>query len=483
MASHDLYEAVIGLEVHAQLLLKSKLFCSDAVTFGIAPNRHAGAFTMAHPGTLPILNEKAIDMAVKMGLACHCNIQEINHFARKNYFYPDLPKGYQVTQHENPICYGGFLDINTENGIKKIHIHHIHLEEDAGRSIHDRYVQHTFIDLNRAGTALIEIVTEPDIRTPEEAQSFLAEIRKLVRYLGICDGNMEEGSLRCDANVSVRLKGETQLGAKNEIKNLNSIRHVKIALAYEIERQTALISKGETISQDTLSFDENRGTTFSIRSKELANDYRYFPEPDLPPVVINEAKIQALANEMPKLPQQVKQELITTYGLSEYDAGVLSEEKETADYFLSLTDYTKNYKGAANWLIGPMKNYLNEKSISIREFPIHPQSIAVLIALIDENKLSFTAAAQKVFPELMRRKSGSVKEIARELGVWLESGKDVLQEMVKTALNKYPEKIREYRNGKKGVMGLFMGEVMKLSKGTADPKVAGRLILEQLESK
>ncbi|MEP7127322.1 MAG: Asp-tRNA(Asn)/Glu-tRNA(Gln) amidotransferase subunit GatB [Chitinophagales bacterium] len=483
MVSGNDFEAVIGLEVHAQLFTASKFFCADAISFGAAPNTHAGTFTMAHPGTLPKLNNKAIEFAVKMGLACHCSIQQVNHFARKNYFYPDLPKGYQVTQHENPICFNGYLDVEVTGKIKRVRIHHIHLEEDAGKSMHDQDPFFSFIDLNRAGVPLIEIVTEPDISTPEEAHAFVTEVRKLVRYLDICDGNMEEGSLRCDANVSVRKKGDTTLGAKNEIKNLNSIRHVKQAVAFEIKRQMAAISKGEIIKQDTLSFDETKSVTYSIRSKELANDYRYFPEPDLPPVIISEEMIQRIKEQMPSLPEQVKQELMTTFSLSEYDASVLAEEKETSGYFFAVAAKSKNYKAAANWIMGPVRSYLNEYSISLKEFRLSPEVLAELIEMIDENKLSFTAASQRIFPELIKRENSSAKEIAGELGVLQESGEAIIQKFVTEAMEKFPDKIREYKQGKKGVMGLLMGEVMKLSKGTADPKVAGRLLLTQLESK
>ena len=483
MDSVNKYEAVIGLEVHAQLKTESKLFCSDATAFGDAPNNHAGAFTMAHPGTLPKLNGRAIEFAVKMGLACHCSIQSTTHFARKNYFYPDLPKGYQVTQHENPICYNGYLDLESGGKTKRIGIHHIHLEEDAGKSIHDATPLYSCIDLNRAGVPLIEIVTEPDISTPEEAHAFVAEIRKLVRYLDICDGNMEEGSLRCDANVSVRLKGATLLGARNEIKNLNSFRNVKHAVAFEIKRQITAISSGEIIAQDTRTYDEAQGTTFSIRSKELANDYRYFPEPDLPPVLISDEMILAIKKSMHPLPEQIKHELITTHGLSSYNADLLTEEKETADYYLAVASKTKNYNAAVNWIMGPVRNYLNEHTLSLQEFPLSPESIASLIWLIDENKVSFTAASQKLFPELIRRPNSSAEQLAKELGVLQESGEEIVNQFVHLALQKYPEKMSAYKKGKKGVLGLFMGEVMKLSKNTADPKVAERLLLEQLESK
>lgn len=479
---YDKYEAVIGLEVHAQLFTHSKAFSSDAVEYGDAPNSHVSEITLGHPGTLPVLNESAVEFAVKMGLATNCSIRKENQFARKNYFYPDLPKGYQITQHTTPICYGGFVELKMPNYLKRVGITRIHLEEDAGKSLHDQDPYYTLIDLNRAGTPLIEIVTEPDIRTSDEAYVYLTEIRKLVRFLGICDGNMEEGSLRCDANVSVRLKGSSAFGAKVEVKNMNSIRNVKRALDYEIKRQIDEIEAGRQIAQDTRSFDALTGTTFSMRSKEMANDYRYFPEPDLPPVVIDDSYIKHVKALMPELPEQVRAKLMTQYALSEYDASIISDDKDLTDYYLAIIAKTKNYKAAANWLLGPIKSYLNENAASLSLFPIAASTIADLIALIDAGKISFSVAQQKIFPALLLDASKTPETIATDLNLIQLSDTSVLENYIQQALDKYPQKVEEYKNGKKGVVGLFMGEVMKLSGGKADPKLTNQLILKKLDA-
>ncbi|MGB2705154.1 MAG: Asp-tRNA(Asn)/Glu-tRNA(Gln) amidotransferase subunit GatB, partial [Chitinophagaceae bacterium] len=333
MVAQTEYEIVVGLEVHAQLLTQSKLFCGDSIAFGAEPNTHVSPITLGHPGTLPKMNKKAIEYAIKMGLACHCTIEMQNYFARKNYFYPDLPKGYQVSQHTTPICAGGYVKIKTPGGEKNIRLNRIHMEEDAGKSLHDVDDEYTCIDYNRAGTPLIEIVTEPDLRSAEEAFAYVTEIRKLVRYLEICDGNMEEGSLRCDANISVRKKGDTQLGTKVEVKNLNSIRNVKRAIEIEANRLVDILESGGTITQQTRSFDANNGTTFAIRDKEDADDYRYFAEPDLTPFHLEEEFIEKIRHSIPELPEQRIQRYTSALKLSDYDAGVLTEEKIFSNYF------------------------------------------------------------------------------------------------------------------------------------------------------
>ncbi|MFN9882426.1 MAG: Asp-tRNA(Asn)/Glu-tRNA(Gln) amidotransferase subunit GatB [Bacteroidota bacterium] len=479
---YEKYEAVIGLEVHAQLFTHSKAFSSDAVEYGDAPNTHVSEITLGHPGTLPVMNKSAIEFAVKMGLATNCTIRRENQFARKNYFYPDLPKGYQITQHTTPICYDGFVLINMEQYQKRIGITRIHLEEDAGKSLHDQDPYFTLIDLNRAGTPLIEIVTEPDIRSSDEAYVYLTEIRKLVRFLGICDGNMEEGSLRCDANVSVRLKGASAFGAKVEVKNMNSIRNVKRALEHEIIRQIDAIESGAKISQDTRSFDAMTGTTFSMRSKEMANDYRYFPEPDLPPVILDDAYIHRGKEMMPELPEQVRKKFMEQFALSEYDASIISDDKELTDYFEEIIKHTKNYKAAANWMLGPVKSYLNEQATSITQFPVPATTIADLIALIDEGKVSFSVAQQKIFPVLLTAADRKPEQVATDLNLIQLSDTGALEVYIQQVLDKYPQKVEEYRNGKKGVIGLFMGEVMKLSGGKADPKLTNQLIAKKLDA-
>jgi aspartyl-tRNA(Asn)/glutamyl-tRNA(Gln) amidotransferase subunit B len=477
----DKYEVVVGLEVHAQLLTKSKAFCSDATDFGSSPNTQVSPITLGHPGTLPKYNKNALEYAIKMGLACHCDITEVNIFARKNYFYADLPKGYQISQFNTPLCTGGHVEIETEQGKKNIALTRIHLEEDAGKSIHDIDPYFSLIDLNRAGVPLIEIVSEPDIRSSDEAYQYLTEIRKLVQYIGICDGNMEEGSMRCDANVSVRLKGETKLGNKVEVKNMNSIRNVKRAIDHEVKRQIEMIENGENIPQDTRSFDAVNGTTFSLRSKEMAHDYRYFPEPDLPPLVVSEEMVESVRKEMPTLPKELLHKFQYEYGLSEYDAKVLTDEKEIAEYFLQVVAKTKNYKSAANWVMVAVKGYLNENAIELSSFPVQPATLAALIALIDKGKVSHSAASQKIFPELIKHPAKEPELLAKEMNLIQQSDADEINKYVEQALNKFPAKVEEYKNGKKGLLGLFMGEVMKLSKGTVDPKVATQLLTEALE--
>ena len=353
MSFKEKYEAVIGLEVHAQLATKSKLFSGDSTSFGADPNTHVSPITLGHPGTLPKTNRKAVEYAIKMGLACHCEIEKDNYFARKNYFYPDLPKGYQISQHTTPICKGGYVTIHTAEGRKDVQLNRIHLEEDAGKSIHDLEEDNTCIDLNRAGTPLIEIVTEPDMHSAEEAWHYVTEIRKLVQWLGICDGNMEEGSLRCDANVSVRLRGETTLGTKVEVKNLNSIRNVRKAIEFEIERIIGLLEKGEAIRQQTRSFDASNDTTFAIRDKEEANDYRYFPDPDLAPFHLTDQYIDQIKADLPELPAALVNRYMQSYGLSEYDATQLCDDRNTTAYFEATARICTNYKAIVNLMMGP----------------------------------------------------------------------------------------------------------------------------------
>ena len=476
------YEAVIGLEVHTQLLTKSKAYSSDSTEYGVLPNTNVSVISLGHPGTLPKTNKKVIEFAVRLGLACGCDIRKENQYARKNYFYADLPKGYQITQDKTPICTGGFIAIKNDDGSEKqIRITRIHMEEDAGKSIHDQDPFDTLIDLNRAGVPLLEIVSEPDIRSGEEAYKYLTEVRKLVRYLDICDGNMEEGSLRCDANISVRLKGDKEFGKKVEVKNMNSIRNVQRAIEYEIKRQVEAIEKKEPIPQETRSFDAVAGTTFAMRSKEMANDYRYFPEPDLQPVIVSEEYINDVKKSLPALPNQLYRKYIETIGLSAYDAGVITENKQIALYFEELIKYTKNYKAAANWLMGAIKSYLNENAITIEKFTLTPEKIAQLIELIDKGKISNTVASNNIFPLMIGNPLKTPIQIAEENNLVQESDDKLLNDYIKLAIAKYPEKVSEYKNGKVSLLGLFMGEVMKLSKGKADPKIASQLMKKALD--
>lgn len=474
------YEVVIGLEVHAQLQTQSKLFSGDSASFGAEPNTHISPITLGHPGTLPKTNKKAVEYAIMMGLACHCEIERFNYFARKNYFYPDLPKGYQVSQHTTPICKGGYVSIKTKDAQKNVQLNRIHLEEDAGKSIHDADEQYTCIDLNRAGVPLIEIVTEPDLHSAEEAFQYVTEIRKLVRWIGVCDGNMEEGSLRCDANVSIRLKGETALGTKVEVKNLNSIRNVKKAIEHEIERMIAMAEKGETIIQQTRSFNADNDTTFAIRDKEEANDYRYFPEPDLTPFRLTEEFITGIQAKLPALPNELL-EKYKLLGLNEYDAHQMCDEKATAAYFEQAIIYSKNYKAVVNWMTGPLRQILNEKSISFNEFAITPKTLAGLITIIEEGKVNFSVASLKILPRLLESPEKEPLQVANELNVLQVSGSADIENWVNEVLAKMPEKVVEYKKGKKGLIGLFVGEIKKVSKGKADPKMATQLLEEKLK--
>lgn len=482
MADESTYEIVIGLEVHAQLLTKSKLFCGDSIAYGAPPNTQVSPITLGHPGTLPKMNKKAIEHAIRMGLACHCEIERSNYFARKNYFYPDLPKGYQISQHTTPICKGGHITIRSGSEKKAIRLNRIHLEEDAGKSLHDVDELNTCIDYNRAGTPLIEIVSEPDLRSAEETVTYLTELRKLVRYLDVCDGNMEEGSLRCDVNISVRRKGEQRLGTKVEIKNLNSIRNAKRAVEAETARLISLMEKGEPILQQTRSFDADNGTTFSIRDKEDADDYRYFADPDLTPFQLDESFIASIKENLPVLQEDRVQKYTTEWNLPEYDARVLTEEKELADYFEHLTTHTSLYKAAANWILGPVKSWLNEQNKPITDFPILAEQLAGLIKLTDEGKLSFTVASGRLFSYLLDNPQADPLVTAEQQNLLQQSDAGALEPIIDEVLLKFKDKVGEYKKGKKGVLALFVGEVMKRSKGKADPKVTNEIILEKLRT-
>jgi len=482
MELNDKYEIVVGLEVHAQLMTQTKAFSGDPYTYGTSPNTQVSPQNLAHPGTLPKPNFKSLELALKMGIACHCDIHERTHFARKNYFYADLPKGYQITQFTSPICTGGYVTIKDEEGNeKRITLDKIIMEEDSGKSIHDLDPFASLIDLNRAGVPLIEIVSNPDIRLPEEAGQYLTEIRQMVRYLDICDGNMEEGSLRCDANVSVRLRGTSVLNTRCEIKNLNSIRNVQRAIAAEAKRQMELIETGGRVTNDTRGFDAVKGETYPMRSKELANDYRYFPEPDIPPILVTQNEIKAIEAKMPELPKALMARLIKDYGLSEYDAAVITSEKEYALYYQGILEHTHHYKAAANWLNGPIRSWLNENAIELDNIPISTTQIAELIKLTEENKISFSTASQKVFAELVSKAyTGSVELLVKEMNLLQVDDDNMIHRLIQETLEQYPDKVAEYRGGKKGVLGLFMGEIMKKSQGKADPKKANNLLLEAL---
>lgn len=477
------YTAVIGLEVHAQLLTESKIFSTDSTAFGSVPNTNVSAITLAHPGTLPKLNRKVVELAIRMGLACHSEIARVMIFDRKNYFYPDLPKGYQLTQDRTPICKGGYVTIKLEGVERKVLLNRIHLEEDAGKSMHMEGTDDTFVDFNRAGVPLIEIVTEPVIRSSAEAYAFLTEVRKRVRYLDVCDGNMEEGSLRCDANVSVMLKGATEFGKKVEIKNMNSIRNVQRAIDVEIERQISLAEHGEAIISETRLFNADTGATYSMRTKEELNDYRYFPDPDLSPVEVSEQWLTEIKSSMPSLPEELVNKFTTHYSLPLYDAEVLTDTKDVAHYFEEVCKHVSNYKAVSNWIMGPVKSAMNELTLTANEFPVTAVTLAELIELVESGNISFSVASQRVFPELLKNYKKSPLEVAQQLNVLQTSNEDSILPVIDQVLADFPDKVLEYKRGKKGILAMFMGEVMKRSKGKADPKVANQLLVKKLEEK
>lgn len=471
---------VIGLEVHAQLLTKSKLFCGDSIEFGAVANTQVSPVSLAHPGTLPVMNKEVIDLAVRLGIALNCNITRHNYFARKNYFYPDLPKGYQVSQHTAPICRDGYLEIKTGEGNKKVLLNRIHMEEDAGKSIHDLEEDYTCIDLNRAGTPLLEIVTEPCLHSSEEAFSFLTELRKIVRWINVCDGNMEEGSMRCDANISIRPVNETTLGTRVEVKNLNSIRNVKKAIEVEVERLISIVENGEIIVQQTRSFNADNGRTFALRNKEEADDYRYFPEPDLPAFYISDKHIEFVKAGMPLLPAAIEQQFKEQYQLSDYDASVICNDKEDADFYILLVSGNQNYKAAANWMLGPVKAYCNENNIPIGQFPLAAEQLSALINFTESGKVSFNTASTRMLQSMISNGYTEPEELAKQLDLIRESDESTVEEWVKETLVSMPDKVKEYRSGKKGLIGLFAGQVKKLSKGKADMQLVNKILEEQL---
>lgn len=481
-SARDRYTIVIGLEIHAQLLTKSKIYSGDSTAFGAAPNTQVSAITLAHPGTLPKLNKHVVELAMRMGLACKSEISRFQIFDRKNYFYPDLPKGYQLTQDRTPICKGGEIRIDTKDGeAKQIRLNRIHIEEDAGKSIHVAEEADTLVDFNRAGVPLIEIVTEPVLRSSDEAYALMTEVRRLVRYLEICDGNMEEGSLRCDANVSVMLNEAREYGKKVEIKNMNSVRNVQRAIDYEAVRQIELLEKGDKIISETRTFDATTGKTFGMRTKEELNDYRYFPDPDLSPLTVTDEWLNAVRASMPALPWELHALFVSKYALSDYDAGVLTGSKELALYFDEVCAHTKNFKAAANWMIGPIKSFLNEGT-DITDFQLKPARLAELIGLVDDGKVSFATASQKILPELLTLPNESPFEIATRLNLIQNSDAESILPIVEEVIKIFPLKVEEYRNGKKAIITMFMGEIMKRSKGKADPKVATRLLESKLNN-
>lgn len=482
MSKLNQYEVVVGLEVHAQLMTKSKLFCSDSTHFGEEPNTQVSVISLAHPGTLPKMNKAAIELAIKLGLACNCEIVSNNYFARKNYFYPDLPKAYQISQHTAPICRGGYVEVIVGKETKKIFLNRIHMEEDAGKSVHDIDEHFSGIDLNRAGIPLLEIVTEPCISSSEEAYAYVTELRNRVRYLGVCDGNMEQGRLRCDVNISVRKKGEEKLGTKVEIKNLNSIRFIKKAIEFERTRLVELIESGGKVLQQTRGFDETTGSTYAIRTKEDADDYRYFADPDLPPFLITNDMIENIRKEMPPSQKERLQTLIDQYNLSQYDASMLTANADLENYFKGILSFTSNVKSAVNWVLNPIKNWMMDNETTIEEINIHPKSIAAIIALIDAGKITYGIAVQKIFPSLLKDGSMDVNDFVEKNDLLLNENNNEIDEWISTVLEKHPQKVTEFRKGKKGLIGFFVGEAMRLARGKADAQQITDKLNEKLNS-
>ena len=478
---HDLrnqgYEATIGLEVHVQLNTQSKIFASDPNLPESDPNTHVGVITLSHPGTLPVLNKNVLEKAILMGLACNCSITEENHFARKSYFYPDLPKGYQTTQDKTPICVGGAVELVGKDLLQEsVSLHHIHMEEDAGKSIHDEG-HDTWIDLNRAGSPLIEIVTNPAIKGPNEAANFLQEVRRIVRFLGISEANMEKGEFRCDANISIKPIERDALGRKVEIKNMNSFNHVRRAIAFEIERQFKLDTAGEEVLEETRTFDPNTGETSSMRFKETMNDYRYFPCPDLPPMVIERLFLEELKASAPKIPSYYRDVFSREYQLTDYDVQLLVEEKETADYFLALCQKGVNPKKAANWINGPFKGFLNDSEANLNDVAI--DQMADLLTLMQEGKLMPAAVQRDLLPVLILSNK-SVEDLAKELNLLASNDSAELEGIVSEVLLSLPKEVEAFKKGKKKLMGLFMGEVMKRSRGKANPKEVQKVLNQKL---
>lgn len=476
--AHEKYEAVIGLEVHAQLLTESKAFAPVKMEYGGAPNTQVTPLCLGHPGTLPVVNENLVRYIIKMGLATSCKVAEKSIFARKNYFYPDLPKGYQISQFDTPICYDGFIDIELEDYDKRIGLTRIHMEEDAGKSIHDQDPYNTLVDLNRAGTPLIEIVSEPDLRTPEEAYAYLSKIKQIVQYLEICDGNMEEGSLRCDANVSVRPRGQKEFGTRTELKNMNSFRNVEKAIYYEIQRQIDLIEDGGEVVQQTRLWDTSKMQTRTMRSKEEAHDYRYFPEPDLPPIKVTDQMLEEIRKDLPELADVRRKRFMEDYGMSADDAVTITDSRYLADYYEAIADHLGDPKAASNIILSEVLRVLNEQSMDIREFPISASRLSALLTLKEEDKIN-SSALQKIFNALLKEDKDP-ETLAKEMNLIQVSDTGFLEPIVEEIIQNNPDEVTRFKEGKKQLMGFFVGQVMKASRGKANPKLAKELITEKL---
>jgi len=474
------YEAIIGLEVHAQLSTKSKIFCGCSAEFGAPPDTQTCPICLGMPGVLPVLNHKVVEYTIKMALATHGNITPFCIFARKNYFYPDLPKGYQISQYELPIATDGYIDIQVNGQTRKIGITRIHMEEDAGKLTHDEYKPVSYIDFNRTGVPLIEIVSQPDIRTPEEASEYLKRLRQILRYLEICDGDMEKGSLRCDANVSIRPVGIPYLGTKIELKNMNSFKSVQRALEYEIKRQTDILKEGGEVIQETRLWDTHQEISVSMRGKEEAHDYRYFPDPDLVPIVIDPQWIESVRKTLPELPDAKRERFITQYGIPEYNAGVLTSSKFLANYFEAAVQEFSQPKVVSNWIMAELMRELKRDERDIEECPVTPIHLANMLKMIEDGTIS-GKIAKTVFEE-MYRTGKDAEAIVKEKGLIQVTDEGVIQGYIEDVINKNPEQVEAYKQGKEKLFGFFIGEVMKKSKGKANPKLVNEILKKRLST-
>jgi aspartyl-tRNA(Asn)/glutamyl-tRNA(Gln) amidotransferase subunit B len=476
------YEGVMGLEVHAHLLTNSKIFCGCSTAFGAEPNSHTCPTCMGLPGALPVLNKKVVDFAIKLGLALHCGISRKSIFARKNYYYPDLPKGYQISQYEEPICTNGYLTIFTNDAKKRVRVNRVHMEEDAGKLVHENTIEtssYSMVDYNRSSTPLLEIVSEPEIATPEEAVIYLKALRDILLYLEICDGNMEEGSFRCDANVSIRKKGAQELGTRTEMKNLNSFKHVEKSLDYEIRRQIELIKKGGKVVQETRLFNADEGVTYSMRGKEEAHDYRYFPEPDLLPLIVDNEWIDEVRKTLPELPMEKMERFIDEYNLPRYDVEILSSDKDLAHYFEETIKLFPEPKTVSNWIMTELLRELKEGVISPKDSPISPACLAELLSLVKDGVIS-NKIAKDIFPEVYKT-GASPKKIVQEKGLIQISDESAIIKMIDEIIAQSPKELADFRAGKEKLLGFFVGRVMKETKGQANPKLLNALLLKRLK--
>jgi aspartyl-tRNA(Asn)/glutamyl-tRNA(Gln) amidotransferase subunit B len=473
------FEPVIGLEVHAQLKTKTKIFCACSTAFGAPPNTHTCPVCLGMPGVLPVLNKKVVDYTLRMALATNCTVTRESRFARKNYFYPDLPKGYQISQYELPIAEHGFIDIEINGGRQRIGITRIHMEEDAGKLGHDPDRPVSMVDFNRTGVPLMEIVSEPDIRSADQAGAYLRQLRSIVRYLAICDGNLEEGSFRCDANVSIRPRGQEKLGTRTELKNLNSFKHVEKALLYEISRQRETLLDGAQIVQETRLWDPEKNKTTSMRGKEEAHDYRYFPDPDLLPLVIDSEWIQSIKDNLPELPDQKKNRFMEQFDLPAYDAGLLTTDRDLANYFEACVNRFPQPKQVSNWVMGSLLGLLNAQDKTIGESPVSPENLAQLLSLIAEGVIS-GKIAKTVFDD-MARTGKPAKNIVDEKGLVQITDTDAIDDVVAQILSNNPKEVDAYKNGKTKLLGFFVGQVMQETRGKANPKLVNEILREKLK--